>query len=388
MASHRPTGWLGVGMLGLCHGLSDFYATLLTPLVETFRTMFALSVTSVSALGLVVGVFGSMMQPVLGLVGDRVHRGRLAAAGLLVSAVFMSAIGLAPSAGALAALLVVGALGVAAFHPSGAALASRPGRERGLAVGLFLGGGGLGLALSPLAVGWLVREQADLPWLCVLAVPGVLFSAWVFRVAGGEERWASPGRRFVLGVLFERGTRPLWALFAAATLRSSVFVSFPFFLTVLGATRGWDRAASSRVLALFMACAVAGGMLGGVLARWVDGRWVLGVSCVAASPLFFLFASRGGVAGVVAFAAAGAVFGLGNPMNVALAQELRPRSASAVSGLMMGLAWGLANVVMLGAGAAAEHVGVGTALQGVAWLSAMAGLFVVFLPRGGEGAGG
>ncbi len=71
---------------------------------------------------------------------------------------------------------------------------------------------------------------------------------------------------------------------------------------------------------------------------------------------------------------------MGNPLNTSLAQELRPESASAVSGLMMGLAWGIANLLLIAVGAASRAAGIETALQVVAWLGAAAALFVLFIP--------
>ena len=75
--------------MSLCHALSDFYATVFTPLVETFRAAFGLDKAEVAIIGAVIGVFGSMVQPLFGMWSDRTRRGAMAAAGLVVSAVFL-----------------------------------------------------------------------------------------------------------------------------------------------------------------------------------------------------------------------------------------------------------------------------------------------------------
>ena len=114
MPDERHRGWLYLGMLSLCHALSDFYATAYIPLVEMFREQFGLDKAGIAVIGAVVGVFGSMMQPLFGIWSDRAKRGLMAAVGLAASAVFVCLIGLSPNVWALGALLTLGALGVAA----------------------------------------------------------------------------------------------------------------------------------------------------------------------------------------------------------------------------------------------------------------------------------
>jgi len=369
-------------MLASGHALSDFYATVFCPLVETFRALFDLSLTGISAIGTVIGVFGSMMQPAFGILGDRADRGMLAAAGLLVSAIFISLIGLAPNVYMLTALLTVGALGVAAFHPSGATLAARTGRTRHVAIAFFTSGGGVGLVLAPLAVAAIVRGADDLPWLWLIALPGVGLSVWLFVATRGQPRAPAEGRVLDLRALFARGSGPLWALFGMATMRSVVFVSFTFFITVLGKTRGWGLADSSGVLSLFLACSVIGSLVGGIRAQRGSPRALLATSCIVAAPFFYGFAWMSGWVSIAAFAGAGLFAGMGTPVNISFAQELRPQSASMVSGLMMGMAWGIATVIRLAVGylAEPERLGIEATLQLVAWLSALAGAFAVFLP--------
>jgi FSR family fosmidomycin resistance protein-like MFS transporter len=365
--------------LALCHALSDFYATALTPLVETFRQKFGLTEAGIAMVGAVVGVFGSMVQPLFGLWSDRARRGGLAAVGLAVSAVFMGLIGLSPNVVVLAALLTVGALGVAAFHPSSAVLATAPMPKRSLAMGVFLAGGGLGLTLSPLVVP-LVADHLGLRGLWVIAFPGVLLALWVRTATRDEPRATGPHKRLRLRALFSAGTRPIWALFGSAILRSLVITAFIFFITVLGAQRGWDRVVSGRVLALFLAASFVGGLAGGWLGQWRDPRGILAASSLGTAPLLYWFAASSDWTAIAAFGAAGFVFGMGNPLNTSLAQELRPESASAVSGLMMGLAWGIANLLLIAVGAAGRAAGIESALQVVAWLGAAAALFVLFIP--------
>ena len=380
MSDRRGQGWLFLAGMALCHALSDFYATVFTPLVETFRAQFGLDEAKVAIIGAVIGVFGSMVQPLFGMWSDRSRRGLMAAVGLAVSAVFVCLIGLAPSAVVLGALLTVGALGVAAFHPSSAVLATQRAPRRSIAMGYFLSGGGVGLALAPLVSAWIVKHLG-LPHLWIICFPGLLFAVWIYAATRGEPRAEPAGRAFNLRAVFARGTGSVWTLFAMATLRSLVITAFAFFASVLGATRGLDVMGSGLVLSLFLGCSVVGSVIGGHAAQVREPRSVLAISCIVAAPLFYFYAASRGWPAVTAFGLAGLFFGIGNPVNVSFAQELRPKNASTVTGLMMGLAWGVANVLLIPIGALAKHIGIDVALQWVAWLGLLAGGLAILLPR-------
>src|SRR5439155_13718275 len=113
--------------------------------------------------------------------------------GPLTAALFLSCIGLAPCYAALVALLMLGGIGVAAFHPQAAAIASGLSERRALAMSIFVTGGTLGFSLGPLfavsIVGWFGLERT---WIA--AVPGLLMAglllAWFARVQSQARRAA------------------------------------------------------------------------------------------------------------------------------------------------------------------------------------------------------
>ena len=379
MSDERGPGRLRAAMLALCHALSDFYGIAFAPLAETFRAHFSLTEQGVAVIAAVIGVFGSMMQPLFGLWCDRTRRGVMAAVGLAVSAVFVAQMGWSVSALHLGVLLTLGALGVSAFHPSAAVLATKGARRRSVATAYFLSGGGVGLALAPLVVAAVVKAWG-LGSLWVICLPGLALAVWIFVATRDEKPVPPTGKTFNLRAMFGPGTGAVWLLLAVATLRALVITAFIVFLSLLGATREWDVVASGRAQSLALACAVVGSLWGGHLAQRWEPRAVLAASCVLAAPLFFVFAADASWIGLAALGAAGFAMGVGNPVNVSFAQDLRPQSASMVSGLMMGMGWGLANVLLIPVGFVAKAMGIGLALQVTAWLTVPAGILALLLP--------
>ena len=112
-------------LLTFSHLFNDFYAGFLMPLLSYFQSHLHLTITQVSILPTVLAVFGSILQPVFGFLGDRFNKKLFVVAGVLCSAIFMSCIGFAPNFIILIFMLIIGASGVASFHPNAAATVAR-----------------------------------------------------------------------------------------------------------------------------------------------------------------------------------------------------------------------------------------------------------------------
>jgi len=203
---------------------------------------------------------------------------------------------------------------------------------------------------------------------------------WVFA-ATRKGTVPRPARRQLdLRALVGPGTGPVWALFGMATLRAVPVTALAYFASEVGVLRHWDLRTVGRVISLFMLAGVAGGLVGGFLAHRVGRRALLAGSTALAAPCFFLYAASHAWVSVAALGLGQFTLTLGTPLNVSLAQELQPQRASAVTGLMMGMAWGLANVLLLAVGALGEAIGLELALQVVASISALGAVLVVFVP--------
>ncbi|MEK7316274.1 MAG: MFS transporter, partial [Candidatus Eisenbacteria bacterium] len=113
-----------LGILTFGHLTIDSYSSFFAPLLPLLVAKLGLSLTMVGTLVALSSISSSFSQPLFGLPSDRMRRPWFVALGPLTAAIFMSALGLAPSYGVLVALLMLAGLGVAAFHPQAAALAA------------------------------------------------------------------------------------------------------------------------------------------------------------------------------------------------------------------------------------------------------------------------
>jgi FSR family fosmidomycin resistance protein-like MFS transporter len=84
---------------------------------------------------------------------------------------------------------------------------------------------------------------------------------------------------------------------------------------------------------------------------------------LALSP-FFLFSAikLDGIASLVLFVIGGACIAATSPVTLALAQEYMPESRSTASSIVMGVSWGIANMVASPIGMIADKIGLQRAL--------------------------
>jgi len=352
-------------LVSLGHFTIDSYSSFFSPLLPLLVAKLHLNLTLVGSLVALAAVSSSFSQPLFGWLSDRVHRPWFVAFGPLVAAVFLSSVGLAPTYGALIALLMLGGIGVAAFHPQAAVIAGNLTPRRGLAMSIFVTGGTLGFALGPLfAVSVVAAVGLERTW--VAAVPGLvvgsLLLAWFMRVTPRPRNTgAIPALAELRPVL-----RPLTLLYFAVVSRSAVSYGFMTFLPIRLHQHGFSVATGGYVLTAYLALGAMGGFLGGWLAdRW-GGRRVVVASFIGATPLYFAFLFLPDVAGLVALILGSFLLQTSLPVNVVLGQELSPRHSSTISSLLMGAAWGVGALLIGPIGALADVRGLTAALTALA----------------------
>ena len=364
----RPIALTGASLatlLVLAHLTNDAFSSMLAALLPTLQLRFGLSETVLAMLVATLSFSSSVTQPLFGSLADRLGRRIVAALGVVTSTALLSLMAVTPSVPLLFALLLVGGLGSAAFHPSGTGMARDAARgAKGLAVGVFSAGGTLGLALGPLIIGVLIRRDL-LAWSPWLMIPGLLLGVALYLLVPPQPRPDRARRPKLVDVGLLRG--PVGLLCLAGILRSISFVAFVN-ATPLWLVNGHGLAADDPVIFWTLTCfsgvAGFGGVLMGALERRLPRQALItGTMLLGLVPLYALFALEPGTAAwFLAVGLAGACVNGGLPLMVVSAQDLAPHAVGAASGLLMGFTWGVAGVLYIGIGAVQEAIGIGPAM--------------------------
>ncbi len=148
---------ISVIIIALGHGITDLFANFTSALLPVFESRFDLSKTSIGVMISVIGLSGSMFQLLYGYLGDKWGRRLFLVPGPAIAAIFMSLVGLSPSFAFLLLMLLIGGMGVSAFHPHAASAAGdMAGARRDIGLGIFMAVGTVGYAIGPLVAVFLI----------------------------------------------------------------------------------------------------------------------------------------------------------------------------------------------------------------------------------------
>lgn len=322
-----------------------------------------LSIASAATLAVAFSVASALPQPIFGYLSDRYGRRMFAVLGPIVSAVFVSTIGWAPTFAVLMLFLVIGGIGSAAFHPPGASYAVRvdAGKGGGARYSIFAFGGSIGYALGPLAAVGLVQSRG-LEGLWVAMLPALLFAPVVyFMLPSGRTERADAGRPLPPppSTVLRQLRGPLGLVFGVSAIMAFVQRVFLTMEPIIVAESGGSETLGAVALTVYLFAQSFGTVTGGVLADRVDRPRLLAHLCFWAVPTHIAAVLMGpeDALGLAAVAGAGFLGMATLPPIVVTAQEMSPSGTGMSSGIVMGLAWATGSLFVLITGGLADEFG-------------------------------
>jgi FSR family fosmidomycin resistance protein-like MFS transporter len=365
-------------LMAAAHVMVDGYGNILAPLLPLLIVRLDLSLAAAGTLTMLYQLAASVSQIGFGQLADRWRPRLLVIAGPLLSVSVLSFVGTAASTVMLGAILVLGGLGGAAFHPPAAALAHRLGGDRpGMAMSVYITGGTLGFALGPLMFAPFA-ERFGLAWTPLLALPGlVVIGFFISRVPRFASVHASGGGFRALRPY----ARPLTLLYLIVVLRTMTAIAFSTFLPVMLVRRGLSVGAAGAIVAAYLFAGGIGGFFGGPAAdRW-GPRGVIAWSLALAVPFLMSVTFLHGLPFVVVLMIGGFFLQSTLPVNVMFGQAIAPVSAATVSSLMMGFAWGTGGMTVPLTGYVADRIGIEQTLMALSLVPLAAALLALPLPK-------
>jgi FSR family fosmidomycin resistance protein-like MFS transporter len=346
--------------VAVAHGLNDVYTSFLHPLLPRIMQKMGLSIALAATLATVLSLAASLLQPLMGYLADRFDRRVFVILGPVLSGVFLSLIGVAPTYAVLVGLLVLGGLGSSAFHPPGASMATGAGRGTGSGIrySLFSFGGAVGYAAGPLiAVALVAQYGLGRLWLAMLPVliAAPLLAAVLPADARAGRTSLPPSPR---GIVAHLGG-PLGLVFGISAVSTFVQRTYMTMEPIAASAAGASEAVGALMLTAYLAGQAGGSLVGGWLADRVPLSRLLASITLASLPSHLLaIALPPGSALALAMAAiAGCASMALLPPIVVTAQEILPSGTAVGSGIVMGLAWATGSLGVLLTGVLGDVMG-------------------------------
>ena len=376
-ANPSQSPWKRTALLFTGHLLNDGFASFYAPLLPLLIDRLDLSLAMAGLLGTTRILVNSLLQPGLGHLVDRSQRPSLVVVGPLLTVTAMSLIGFVGSFQQLLIVMMIAGIGTALFHPAAAALigANNHGR-RGLMMALFSSGGTFGGAIAPIAI-VAYTQSFSLDQTYWLIIPGLLILAgFAIPLRGTLPPAVAPIRQE--RIRLRHIPRRLVILWFAIVFRAMAATAFATFLALIVTERGASAFVGGVAISVFLLTGAIGGFFAGSLSDRIGRKAVLLGSMALASPLLLLFL-HGPTSLLLPIIAITGLFALSStPVGVVAAQECLPGRTGLVSGLVMGLAWGVGGLALTPIGWLADRFGLIPVMTVVALLPILAAGIMLF----------
>jgi FSR family fosmidomycin resistance protein-like MFS transporter len=378
-----------LGLLTLSHAVNDFYAGAIPAVLPFLVTERHYSYAAISGVTLASTVLSSAVQPLFGVLTDRHNLTWLIGVGIVMSAIGVAIMGVSDSYVLTCVGVAISGLGFSAYHPDGSRAARAAAGTSAQGMSVFATGGNVGIALAPIAVGFLLARYG-LGATPVLAVPVLLVAvmaagAYLLSRANRSVQSFRPpteSRRAVS----EREEAPQgndWRGFRllvyVIVIRSIGLRGIMTFLALIIISKFHTSAAmGAYALGVFGAAGVVGTLLGGTMAdklgRVRTVRWSYALAPLA---LLGVIVAPNLVSGLVFTALLGLLTNVPFSVQVTLGQEYLPARLGTASGVTLGLGISIGGAFTPVLGFLADDFGLGSAL--LASTAALAIAFAVSL---------
>ncbi len=346
--------------VGIAHFINDAYSSFLSPLLPRLMDNLGMSIAVAASLAMTWSLAGSLIQPATGYLADRYGRKFFVIGGPLVSAIFLSLIGFASSVEVLALILIAGGIGSAVFHPPGAAMSggAAEGKGSGVRMSMFAFGGLLGFAVGPLLVVGLVAT-VGLSGMWVAMIPAIVVCGLLLKMLPADRPHPDAPPPPPLMEMLRALHGPLGAIFVISALSGFLQRLFLTLSPIISSQDGVSEATGALVLTVYLAGQAVGTLAGGVLADRMDRAYLLaGLTALALPAHLFAFWLLAGSPWMLLSAAVAGFVNLAlMPPVIVMAQEILPDNKGVGSGIVMGLAWAVGSIAVIGFGFLADGIG-------------------------------
>ena len=358
------------------HVVDDIYMNALPPFLPVLIAGSGLSFASAGLLVTFFTLTSSVSQPFLGYAIDRYRAGWVSALGLIWAGVFIGLMGMAKTYGMLLILATLAGLGPAMFHPHAlSAVSSLSTGARGRVMSVFIIGGNIGFAISPVLIGALTSSLGQ-DGMFYMAVPGILMGSLIWKLSPslgtGMTREMHP---FHLSDL-----RPAVILIMVAVLRSWVYFSVLSYLPSYFIQAGSSVLRSNSLLSIMLLAGVAGQFTGGTLSDRFGRKQVTLITLLLAAPLLYAFLHTTGPVAIAFLFCFGFSVMASFSVTMVMMHEIMHRHIGMASGIMIGFALGIGGMGVMITGLMADRFGLFIALNALVMVLIAAGLLTRFIP--------
>lgn len=354
-------------IIGVCHLLNDAIQAVVPAMFPILEKSMGLSYTQLGIIAFSLNMVSSVMQPLIGLFTDKKPMPYALPIGLTFTFFGVLSLGFASTFQWIVLSVIFIGLGSAVFHPEGSRVAHMAaGAKRGLAQSIYQVGGNSGQALAPLitALIFVPLGQKGASWFSIVAALAVILLVYIafwyrnrlnFASASSKNKTAVQVNSQGLAKGIKKALFLILLLIFARSWYISGMTNFYAFYAIH--KYGMSIRESQLFLFAFLVAGAFGTFFGGPLSDRFGKKKIIAFSMLATIPFSVLIPHLPLYAVFIFLIAAGFILMTSFSVTVVYAQELIPGKIGMMSGLTVGLAFGMGAIGSVGLGYIADLIG-------------------------------
>ncbi|HYK74211.1 MAG TPA: MFS transporter [Pseudoneobacillus sp.] len=376
-------------IISICHLLNDSLQSVVPAMFPILEKSMGLTFTQLGLITFSLNMVSSVLQPVVGWYTDKRPRPYALPLGLTSSMLGILGLALAPTFWMIVISVIFIGFGSAVFHPEGSRVTHlAAGKKRGLAQSIYQVGGNSGQALAPIFTALILVPLGQFGgiWFTIVAFIAVMFLIYIARwysnrlkVQASEIKKKkavkdgyAPNMKSIKSAILIL----ILLVFARSWYSSAISNFYTFY-----AIKSYDVtiAHSQIFIFVFLFMGAVGTLFGGPLADRFGRRNIIFLSIIGSAPLTLLLPYVGPTFAYILLALTGLILMSSFSVTVVYAQELLPGKIGTMSGLIVGLAFGMGAIGSVALGALIDWMGIQTTMIAVSFLPIL-GLLTLLLP--------
>lgn len=339
------------------HFSTDFYMNLIPPILFAFSGELGLTLAQQSMIAFVITTGGTLLQPVVGYMLDKVGKSSYLIIGVLWISIGMSVTGLITNYYLLIAVAGLSAIASAIYHPLGSSIAASLSTvSRGKSLSIFMTIGGFAAAFTPM-VAVPVVKIFGLKYLVLFVIPG-LVTAYFLKAANVDKIKVNAETEKKQEQAIEKNKVVwLWLVILISVIRVALSSLLVVFGVQLMLAKGVNVITAGVILSIHMFLRSIGTLTGGFLSDELGEKRVMVFFNIVLLIVYGVTMYTSGIISAIGIVILGYVLNATATANITITHNILPGNLNLGTGMIMGLSNTIGGIIVLILGKYADAFG-------------------------------
>jgi FSR family fosmidomycin resistance protein-like MFS transporter len=361
------------------HFTNDFYMNLIPPILFAFSSSMGLSLTQQSMIAFVIIVGGSLFQPIVGYLLDKIGKSVYLIIGTAWISFMMSITGLITNYYLLIVIVGVASIASSIYHPLGSSIAinlSR--RSKGKSLSVFMTIGVFASTFPPMIAIPIVSEFG-LKYLTFLMIPGLLVAYFLKFAKIDKIKCRVTDDKGNKKIRKNKISKSKVKYLSLLVYMSVIRVIFARIMVVFGVQimimKGIGIIPAGIVLSVHLFLSSTGILSGGYLSDKFGERRIMVIFSILLSGIYTITIFSHGLLVIIGVILLGFTIYGPSTANITMSHNILPENINLGTGIILGLSSTIAGVLILAFGKFADIYG----LMEMAQVTASLSLIPIFI---------